>query len=745
MKTLFSLLFIFLLFSVNIFAQSRYECGMIDEDGEYDEQNKPAGYQSNPPQTGGQLAPAKTLNGSYVKILVIFAQFEGDNKDIDDDNWPKDGMPVWANSFLGTNINQAPYPANTLSNYFYQMSNGQNHVIGYVYPQLVKVNAPSTQYYGTSNLAVLQQVDANPNFNFNAYDQWNMMTSYQQVFNQTDGYVDAVYIIWRNIDYDNWGGIADLGLSPPVYQTNDGVKIDRRIPTISMTVNIGKKSQYTYQDKLTLLAHEYGHYLFGAGHNFESSACGGNAQRGIGLMCSDNGSLAMNPHEKYLLGYTTYTDIFYDQTGQLPDFQSTGSSFRIPIPLMINGVPNVTPNEFFIIANHQKLNSYEQTKGAGVYIYHVKYNYYGQNHMDIVTAEGLWQWAVNSWITQPVGLGGPMDWYCRNSPDRTDPSKLPAPYRLNVDRVNGRDELQEVVWAQYPVPGTYYNRYYWWDNWYDKDGNLTQNPLGTANNAFNMGYNELFSPWSNPATLNNARSATNTAVHLTGKAGSTFNVSFYTTISTSQTQAPPAKPQNIQLTNVGGHPVLNWEANIEPDLTGYRVYKKLTLGAGGTQTTYFTTSSTTYTDDKFTINHRGYDYAEYWVVAVDNTGLLSVESDHKNTTGSSFIQWKQAENNEPISKIDSYDLSQCYPNPFNPSTQIDYSIKEDGFVILKIYDVLGNEVATLVNEPKTQGNYSINFDASHLPSGRQGLTSGVYIYTLQVNDYFASNKMILAK
>src|SRR5690606_27416358 len=120
MKTLFSLLFIFLLFSVNIFAQSRYECGMIDEDGEYDEQNKPAGYQSNPPQTGGQLAPAKTLNGSYVKILVIFAQFEGDNKDIDDDNWPKDGMPVWANSFLSTNINQAPYPANTLSNYFYQ-------------------------------------------------------------------------------------------------------------------------------------------------------------------------------------------------------------------------------------------------------------------------------------------------------------------------------------------------------------------------------------------------------------------------------------------------------------------------------------------------------------------------------------------------------------------------------------------------------------------------------------------------
>ena len=86
----------------------------------------------------------------------------------------------------------------------------------------------------------------------------------------------------------------------------------------------------------------------------------------------------------------------------------------------------------------------------------------------------------------------------------------------------------------------------------------------------------------------------------------------------------------------------------------------------------------------------------------------------------------------------SYDLAQNFPNPFNPSTTIRFQLPQDGMVTLKIFDILGSEVATLVNEEKVAGRYEINFNAS-------SLASGVYIYKLQAGDFVNSKKMILLK
>ena len=91
----------------------------------------------------------------------------------------------------------------------------------------------------------------------------------------------------------------------------------------------------------------------------------------------------------------------------------------------------------------------------------------------------------------------------------------------------------------------------------------------------------------------------------------------------------------------------------------------------------------------------------------------------------------------PPSISDSF-LSQNYPNPFNSSTKISYSIKEDGLVTLKVYDVLGNEICALVNEVKPKGNYEVEFNASNLPSG-------VYFYKIHSGKYFAVNKMVLMR
>ena len=83
-------------------------------------------------------------------------------------------------------------------------------------------------------------------------------------------------------------------------------------------------------------------------------------------------------------------------------------------------------------------------------------------------------------------------------------------------------------------------------------------------------------------------------------------------------------------------------------------------------------------------------------------------------------------------------LEQNYPNPFNPTTQIRYSLIEDGLVTIKIHDVLGREIATLVNEQKPAGTYYVDFNAS-------GLSSGIYFYTITARKFSQTKKMVLLR
>jgi len=85
-----------------------------------------------------------------------------------------------------------------------------------------------------------------------------------------------------------------------------------------------------------------------------------------------------------------------------------------------------------------------------------------------------------------------------------------------------------------------------------------------------------------------------------------------------------------------------------------------------------------------------------------------------------------------------FSLEQNYPNPFNPTTKIKYQIANAGFVNMRVYDVLGNEVATLVNEEKAAGNYVVEFDGSTL-------TSGIYFYKLQAGIFIETKKMVLLR
>ena len=116
--------------------------------------------------------------------------------------------------------------------------------------------------------------------------------------------------------------------------------------------------------------------------------------------------------------------------------------------------------------------------------------------------------------------------------------------------------------------------------------------------------------------------------------------------------------------------------------------------------------------------------------------------------GSSFAGMSKSPGIHAENKVEKEELKyqlENYPNPFNPTTTIHYEIPNNGYVLLKVYDALGREVATLVNGQKQQGRYNVNFYSSKL-------ASGIYFYQLRVTDpsnsscnFISTKKMLLVK
>ncbi|MDR3626316.1 MAG: T9SS type A sorting domain-containing protein [Ignavibacteriaceae bacterium] len=125
---------------------------------------------------------------------------------------------------------------------------------------------------------------------------------------------------------------------------------------------------------------------------------------------------------------------------------------------------------------------------------------------------------------------------------------------------------------------------------------------------------------------------------------------------------------------------------------------------------------------------------------VVNNGYAALSDSISGNRGKSynFILQPTSVNEEDNLNPANFDLMQNYPNPFNPSTQIKYSIAQSGFVSLKVYNLLGQEVAALVNQVQKTGSYAVNFDASKL-------ASGIYFYRIQSSNFSSVKKMLLIK
>lgn len=182
----------------------------------------------------------------------------------------------------------------------------------------------------------------------------------------------------------------------------------------------------------------------------------------------------------------------------------------------------------------------------------------------------------------------------------------------------------------------------------------------------------------------------------------------------------------VLVNNGNNRPKLMWGKYPNSSVVYYLIYRDESGGGNFTHIATVNNSTYTYTDNSVTISQPGQTI--YYKVK-------PLGKEFTNTVSTTVIPFKIGTKLE--TEI-NYSLSQNYPNPFNPSTEVSYSVAENAFVSLKVYDVLGNEIAELVNEVKESGNYSVSFNAS-------SLSSGIYFYTLKANGYSLTKKMLLAK
>ncbi|MFQ5583735.1 MAG: FlgD immunoglobulin-like domain containing protein [Calditrichia bacterium] len=644
--------------------------------------------------SSGYLPPTGTLIA-----LAIFVKFKDDTFDSSPatDGWPSSlqTLPSWAPDFLAPTTNST-YVPDGFSDYFDEMSLGQYQLIGDVYSD-VYITPENESYYspdsgrgiGFLNKQILQDLDTS--INYADYDNLDPQdTDNDGIINEPDGEVDMIFIVYRawrgNITGRNYQGVAAL---------DNGIGSDGEGPSFFPITLDGKTidggfpgsgvvQNNVYNLPVAVAIHEFGHYLFGGVH---FSGIGR-----FGIMDGSLGTGVMSAFERIKLGWVTPELITSNQTNvAITDWVTTGTVCKI----------EYTSNNYFLVENRQAVSYYETTSPLatpekGILITHVT----GTNSIDVECADGRWNWKKSgSLYVYPFEIQS-------SNPD------------FGEDEINLRNKSTTSGTKTHPDAG------------------------GDGDDIYRLNSKTDFAPWTNPSS-NSGSIFTDIAVILKQLSGSTMYVDIYT-------NSPPTVPQNLVIANAGQNgqsPILQWDANTEPDLDHYTIYR----GYNDLETgqiiwnSVATTTNTTWTDYDVTINTASQTTFRYKITAVDTA---SNESNYSNTVSTKGY-WVPKHAVEPsedqAQKLPKQiTLHQNYPNPFNPVTEIRFDLPEDAQVVIKIYNVLGEEVRTLVDNHMEIGFHSVIWDGRD-ETGRE-LPSGIYIYRFQVSSgNVAGNSFVSVK
>jgi len=368
---------------------------------------------------------------------------------------------------------------------------------------------------------------------------------------------------------------------------------------------------------------------------------------------------------------------------------------------------------------------------------------------DVVSSEGRYNWATSNYHNVPPQ---PCHFFSQGA------SNIPVFDMLigqSSSRYYGKDKYRKAPTGTYvqilndDLCSDNNNFYITWD---DK---------GNGKNAFNLNYEEIFSPYSNPSTSCCNPNITGITLKIENQNSVTGEISikiFYDNNSTALLELSPSKPKNLKvdpnyINTVSFHPHLIWEPNIEPDFLSngyYKVYRGISYTCEIEPSYTFLTSLSPNTTEYVDFNVVLFDGTQgpqncgnmkttysYKISAVDNTNLESVKSER------GFIRGYQigclanpGSDRFSIEQPNKFYISNNYPNPFNPVTNFRYQIPYSAFISLKIYDITGKEITTLVNEVKSAGTYIVSFNAADL-------ATGMYYYNFRAGNNFNQTKKLL--
>jgi len=678
-------------------------------------------------QRGGLYITAE----GELRVLVVFVSFPDDNNE--HPYWSVGEPPSVMGEFIDANIAQQSTNHANLTHYYRVMSMGLYDMIG----EAIYVEAPNpATYYGyddsdpnniiyanrsAANHDVLEDV-VNPLLDFSDYDNWTR-NAYYDHSNQPDGVVDMVFMVWRGF-YFRYLGEASLGGGSAL--NADGVQIKFGRPSGS-----GVTCQYPYnygpRDVLKISIHEFAHWLIGP-HPYYTL----NKTHRIWGMLGDrfaDGDCA-NAFERHQLAWINAIDVT-EVNAPLADYVTTGVAYRYHPP---NGVAD----EYYYFENHQKIHTTSDSKtyddatknpdDKGIFVLHAQGPYNDSNNIRCKISDGQYDWENPFWVQSCWG-----------------PEDIPAyrPLNENPDGENRCDKLLHTQGSRdWLHILTDENDFWTCASFYRGTQSIF---------SFNQNTTTVISPWSNPNTniwgdpdpvdITFAMEVLNQSVDV-------INVHFFVT---NPEDAKPSRPQNFQAVNLNGHPRMTWDSNLEPDLSGYRLYKYLETWSSGADTFVISIheDSMGYTDEWFdTGGRKPWDKVTYWMSALDDQGKESDETEDFSFTGSSGVQWKQAV--ETASAIpQAYYLSVNFPNPFNPTTSIRYDLPEPSYVSVVIYDILGREVRTLLDSREDAGFKSVVWDSKD--NSGNIVAAGIYIYTLRAwsqeseKIFHKTHKMIFLK
>ena len=709
------------------------ECPELDLN---DEHLQIVGQMISPPQIGGLYAP---VSGT-IRVLIIFARFSDDTYEPNNPNWKLSdtlaNFPEAQNIIDPFGVSPSNYKKGTLSHFFHKMSNGQLNFVGDIYPRVAIFPKTRLWYvqngreFGHANADLLDSLNRDdPSLNFAIYDNNTMGNGiHGSASNVPDGKVDMIYIIYRNIVMDLsasttptfqqansifkwqvWDGIASLSWSRPNL-TLDGKTINFQFPGSGITIDLRGLGQDKLRKRLIVNAHEFGHYLFGSVHPIA----------GIdGLMGGAGGDGLMHSLERHQLGWIALTQVNQTQTSVVSDYATQHTAYSL----------NLSQGGAYIIENHQRFGGNEGGyydsvffKSKGLHVTHSSNGSLSGSKVKIM-AEGEFDWTTTQWVLNPWATDPSVSasWFPIFTRTKSNPfSNISQSSTLATGR-----NRRVLIYTTMPNPISGGNS--WQKMLFSSPGTqgYTADYISNPYEAFTETYTKVYSQWSNPQS----KPDVGFEVLSHNSANGTYNVRFYVGAA-DVAQNAPGKPQDLVLVNAGQggqHPVLRWSANKEPFLTGYNIYRH------STKLNALPIIDTAYTDYQRIISNvkSGSNFEIYKVSAVGN-GKESAGSDSATTRAIGGGDLLFSNNQQ------TFKLAQNYPNPFNPSTRIAYQIPKTSEVKLKVYDVLGREVETLVSGVQQAGRYEVMFNAS-------SLASGVYFYRMQAGGVSQTMRMVIVK